>query len=136
MNMRKMSGVSDYFVIASGTSTTHTRAIADHIAGVVKAKGSRVWRIEGESDASWVLLDCSDVVAHVFLVDTRRFYDLENLWKKAPKESFKDSVRPQPRLQAKLKVKPKTKSKPKLKSKSKAASRKGTRSAAKRRKKS
>ena len=126
--MRKMSGVSDYFVIASGTSTTHTRAIADHVANVVRAKGSRVWRVEGLSDASWVLLDCSDVVAHVFLADTRRFYDLENLWKKAPKERFKDSVRPQPRL--------KTRPKPKAKPKAKAVSRKITKKTAKRRKKS
>ena len=128
MNMRKMSGVSDYFVVASGTSTTHTRAIADHIANVVKAKGSRVWRIEGLSDASWVLLDCSDVVAHVFLADTRRFYDLENLWKKAPKERFKDTGKPKVRI----KPKPKTKSKPK----SKARSRKIIKKIAKRRKKS
>ena len=126
--MRKMSGVSDYFVIASGTSTTHTRAIADHIAQVVKAKGSRVWRVEGLSDASWVLLDCSDVVAHVFLEDTRRFYDLENLWKKAPKERFKDSVR--------TKSRSKTKPKPKAKPKAKTVSRKITKKTAKRRKKS
>ena len=124
MNMRKVSGVSDYFVIASGTSTTHTRAIADHIADVMKAKGARVWRIEGLSDASWVLLDCSDVVAHVFLADTRRFYDLENLWKKAPKERFKDSVRPQPRPKTRTKLKAKT------------VSRKITKKTAKRRKKS
>jgi len=130
MNMRKMSGVSDYFVIASGTSTTHTRAIADHVANVVRAKGSRVWRVEGLSDASWVLLDCSDVVAHIFLADTRRFYDLENLWKKAPKERFKDSVRPQPKLKAK------TKPRFKVKAKAKAVSRKIKKKTAKRRKKS
>ena len=122
MNMRKMSGVSDYFVIASGTSTTHTRAIADHIALVVKAKGCRVWRTEGLSDASWVLLDCSDVVAHIFLADTRRFYDLENLWKKAPKECFKDNGKPKPR--------------PKPKPKAKAVPRKIKKKTAKRRKKS
>lgn len=130
MNMRKMSGVSDYFVIASGTSTTHTRAIAEHIANVVRAKGSRVWRVEGLSDASWVLLDCSDVVAHIFLADTRSFYDLENLWKKAPKEHFKDSVRPQPKLKAK------TKPRFKVKAKAKAVSRKIKKKTAKRRKKS
>ena len=104
--MRKMSGVSDYFVIASGTSVTHTRAIADHIAHVVKAKRGKVWRIEGLSDASWILLDCSDVVAHIFLTDTRRFYDLENLWKKAPKERFKDKVKPDTGLKSKAGVRP------------------------------
>ena len=126
MNMRKMSGVSDYFVIASGTSTTHTRAIAEHIAHVIKAKGLRVWRIEGLSDASWVLLDCSDVVAHIFLEDTRRFYGLENLWKKAPKERFKDIIKPKARAKTKAKAKPRLK----------AAPRKSTKKTAKRRKKS
>jgi len=132
MNMRKMSGVSDYFVIASGTSTTHTRAIADHIAHVIKAKGSRVWRIEGMSDASWVLLDCSDVVAHVFLADTRRFYGLESLWKKAPKERFEDSGKPKSKSKSKTKIKAKTRPK----SKSKAAARKSNKKTAKSRKKS
>jgi len=124
MNMRKVSGVSDYFVIASGTSTTHTRAIADHIADVVRAKGGRVWRIEGLSDASWVLLDCSDVVAHVFLADTRRFYGLENLWKRAPKERFEDDGRPK-------KAKTKAKTRPKA-----AARKRAKKKTAKRRKKS
>jgi ribosome-associated protein len=117
--MKKMSGVSDYFVVASGTSTTHTRAIADHIAGTIEAKGARVWRIEGATDASWILLDCGNVVAHVFLAETRRFYDLENLWKKAPKERFKEGGKPKARRKA-----------------TKPASRKPVRKTAKRRKKS
>jgi ribosome-associated protein len=118
MNMKKMSGVSDYFVIASGTSTTHTRAIADHVADTVRAKGARVWRIEGLSDASWVLLDCGDVVVHIFLPEKRSFYGLENLWKKAPKERFKES------------------GKPKARRKGKPASRKSVRKTVRRRKKS
>ena len=88
MKMKKVSGVSDYFVIASGSSTTQTRAIADHIEQVIMAKGERVRHIEGRREASWVLIDCTDVVAHIFLKDTRRFYDLESLWNKAPKERF------------------------------------------------
>jgi ribosome-associated protein len=86
MKMKKVSGVSDYFVIASGSSTTQTRAIADHVVQVMRAKGERVRHVEGLREASWVLVDCTDVVAHIFLKDTRRFYDLESLWNKAPKE--------------------------------------------------
>ena len=90
MNMKKVSGVSDYFVIASGGSTTQTRAIADHIVRVMKAKGERVRHVEGLREASWVLIDCTDVVAHIFLKDTRHFYDLESLWKKAPLLHWKE----------------------------------------------
>lgn len=87
--MRKMSSVCDYFVIASGTSTTHVSAIADSIEKTMKENGQRLWHIEGEREASWVLLDLSDVVAHVFLGDTRKFYGLEKLWKDAPQMRFR-----------------------------------------------
>ncbi len=88
--MRKISGVCDYFVIASGTSTTQVRAIADHIARILKDKGERLGHMEGEREALWILLDYSDVVAHVFLEETRRFYDLERLWGDAPQERFEE----------------------------------------------
>jgi ribosome-associated protein len=86
-----MSSVCDYFVIASGTSTTHVRAIADNIERRLKEKGQRVWHTEGEREALWVLLDCGDVVVHVFLDQTRRFYDLERLWADAPQTRFKEA---------------------------------------------
>ena len=85
MDMRRIPSVSDYFVIASGSSTTQVRAISDNIIEVLKAKGERVWHTEGAREALWVLLDCGDVVAHIFLEETRRFYDLEKLWGGAPK---------------------------------------------------
>jgi ribosome silencing factor RsfS/YbeB/iojap len=88
--MRKMLGVCDYFVISSGTSTTQVRAIADNIARRLREKDERVWRIEGEREGRWVLIDCGDVVAHVFLEQTRRFYDLESLWKLAPQARHKE----------------------------------------------
>ena len=91
IDMRKMSNVCDYFVIASGTSTTQVRAIADNIARRLKEKGQRVWHLEGEREALWILLDCADVVAHIFLDQTRRFYDLERLWAKAPRKRFKEA---------------------------------------------
>ena len=95
INLKKMSSVCDWFVIASGASTTQTRAIADHVVEKLKEKGERIGRgrIEGEREASWILLDCSDVVVHVFLDQTRRFYDLENLWAEAPQERFKETKR-------------------------------------------
>jgi ribosome-associated protein len=90
VDMRKMSGVCEYFVIASGTSTTQVRAIADNIARRLKEKDERVRHMEGEREGLWVLIDCQDVVAHVFFDKTRRFYDLESLWAAAPQARFRD----------------------------------------------
>ena len=90
IDMRKIPSISDYFVIASGTSTTQVRAIADHIEKTLRKAGERVWHSEGASEALWVILDCGDVLAHIFYEDTRRFYDLERLWGDVPQERFKE----------------------------------------------
>jgi len=107
-----MPSVCDWFVISSGTSTTHVRAISDNIIRKLKEKGQRPWHVEGESDASWMLIDYGDVVAHIFLEDTRRFYNLEKLWNEAPQESYKEKIRS-------VKVKPKSKKTTRLKAKRK-----------------
>ncbi|MDD5428112.1 MAG: ribosome silencing factor [Candidatus Omnitrophica bacterium] len=100
VKMKKMSSVCDYFVIASGTSTTHVRALSDNIIKQLKERGQPLWHSEGEREASWILLDFGDVVCHLFLEDTREFYNLEDLWKKAPQERFKE---PKPKTKPKKK---------------------------------
>ena len=104
--MKKMSSVCDYVVIASGTSTTHVRALSDNITRVLKEKGQSLWHIEGEREASWILLDFGDVVCHLFLEETRAFYDLEGLWSKAKQESFAE---PKPKKKKRVIRKKKTK---------------------------
>ena len=95
LDMRGIPSVSDYFVVASGSSTTQVRAISDNIADVLKERGERVWHIEGAREALWILLDYGDVVAHVFLEETRRFYALEKLWGGVPKKKLPEAkVRP------------------------------------------
>jgi len=91
--MRKIPSVCDYFLIASGTSTTHVRAISDSIVEKLEAKGERVWHTEGEREAFWILLDYGDVVAHIFQEETRRFYELERLWSDVPIKKFKEETR-------------------------------------------
>ncbi len=103
--MRKFPSVSNYFVIASGSSTTQVRAISENIVDRLKAKGERVWHIEGAREALWVLLDCGDVVAHVFLEETRRFYKLEKLWGGAPRKKPSKSSKAKPRARALLRSK-------------------------------
>jgi len=106
--MKKMSSVCNYFVIASGTSTTHVRAISDNIIKKLAERGQKAWHVEGEREASWILLDYGDVVAHIFLEDKREFYSLERLWADAPQEAFAESppkARPRSRPRPKRKVK-------------------------------
>jgi len=88
--MRKMSNVCDYFVIASGSSTTQVRAIADHIRVILRARDQKLYHAEGEREGSWLLLDYGDVVAHIFLEPTRKYYDLERLWADAPQSRFEE----------------------------------------------
>lgn len=88
-----MPSVADFFVIVSATSTTHARAISDSIIEKLKQKGERVWHVEGEREGSWVVLDYGDVVAHVFLENTRRFYNLEQLWGDAPQKRYGEPVK-------------------------------------------
>ncbi|GEM_PF-5993000 len=90
--MKKMSSVCDYFVIASGSSTTQVRAVADHIAAILEEKEARVRHIEGMREASWVLLDCGNVVAHIFLEETRIFYGLEKLWDRTPQRRISKKI--------------------------------------------
>ena len=104
MDMRKIPSVSDYFVVASGSSTTQVRAISDNIVDLLKEKGERVWHVEGAGEALWVLLDFGDVVAHVFLEETRRFYSLEKLWGSVPKKKLQEA-KAKPRAKARAKPK-------------------------------
>ena len=106
IKMRKISGICDYFVITSGTSTTQVRAVSDHIIRQLRGKGAKLRHIEGEREASWILVDFGDVVGHIFLEDTRRFYDLEELWAKAPQARFREPELPNRRHAKKAVKKP------------------------------
>lgn len=80
LDLRGLSDVADYFVIASGDSDTHTRAIAENILDRMKDDGFRPAGVEGLSSGRWVLLDFINVIAHIFLPHVRDFYQLERLW--------------------------------------------------------
>ena len=76
-----ISSVSDAIVIASGTSTRHVKALADNVAEEARKAGFRPIGVEGERDAEWILIDLGIVGVHVMLPTTRKFYDLESLWR-------------------------------------------------------
>ncbi|MGC8863605.1 MAG: ribosome silencing factor [Armatimonadota bacterium] len=77
----KRTLVADYFVIASGTSNTHIKAIADGLVIDGKSRGVKKDRIEGYKEATWVLVDYGDIVVHIFAPEERAYYDIESLWK-------------------------------------------------------
>lgn len=86
LDLRKISSMVDYFIVISGTSAVHTKAIAEDIVRKVREKGIRKWHIEGQSYGHWILLDYIDVVIHIFLEEERLYYKLESLWGDAPIE--------------------------------------------------
>jgi ribosome-associated protein len=104
LDVRAVSSVTDYFVIASGTSEPHLRAITDEITEKLKAEyGLRPQAVDGTLQTAWVVLDFFDVIVHVMRADVRERYNLEGLWGDAPQ------VKPRKKAKAKAKTKEKAK---------------------------
>ncbi len=89
LDLRKVGGFTDYFLLCTGQNTRQVGAIADAVEEAVKAEtGERPTLVEGRTHAEWVLLDYFSFVVHVFGKDTRAFYDLERLWGNAKRIEF------------------------------------------------
>ncbi len=84
LDLRGISGATDWFLVVTGNSDTHVRAIADHIIEEMKKSGSSPDHVEGLRAGRWVLIDYIDFVIHVFHPSARDFYQLERLWGDAP----------------------------------------------------
>ncbi|HUO52073.1 MAG TPA: ribosome silencing factor [Gemmatimonadaceae bacterium] len=80
LDLRRVSDATDCFVIASGTSDTHVRAIANHVMEEMRKEGVRPHHVEGLAQGRWVLVDYVDFVVHVFHPAMRQYYQLERLW--------------------------------------------------------
>lgn len=80
LEMKRLTTITDYFLITSGNSHIHTRAIAEAVKE--RLKKERIWidHIEGYEEGRWILLDYGEVVVHIFIEPLREFYGLENLW--------------------------------------------------------
>lgn len=84
LDVRDMTSVTDYMILASGTSKRHVQALVDNVAQKARAAGHRPAGVEGEDGGEWVLLDLEDALVHVMLPKVRAFYNLEKLWSLSP----------------------------------------------------
>ena len=85
LDLRDKSAMADYFIVCSGNSRPHTRAVAEAAYGYVKDHNLEVYSIEGKQEGAWVLLDIGIIVIHVMQASQREFYNLEQLWSHAQK---------------------------------------------------
>jgi ribosome-associated protein len=96
LDVRELSSVTDYFVLASGNSEPHLRAIVDEInESLAEEFDLRPRAIDGTFQAAWVVLDYFDVIVHVMRTDIRQRYDLETLWGDAPRVRSRKKAQPQ-----------------------------------------
>ena len=83
IDVREKTSITDFMVIASGTSSRHVKSLVDNVLEKVKEQGVRPLGSEGLDTGEWALLDLGDIVVHVMLPTARQFYDLERLWQGA-----------------------------------------------------
>jgi len=84
LDVSDMTTVTDWMIVASGTSSRHVQALIDNVSDKAKAVGHRPSGVEGEAGGEWVLLDLQDALVHVMLPKIREFYNLEKLWSITP----------------------------------------------------
>ena len=90
IEIKDLSTIGDYFVIASGSSNSQVKALSDAVEEAMSALGFEPRRIEGYQSAMWIVLDYYDVIVHIFYTEAREFYSLERLWSDAPQVDLSD----------------------------------------------
>jgi ribosome-associated protein len=91
LDVRGLSPVSDYLVLATGTSARQMRSVCDDLAEMAIERGNRALGQDGIEGQMWMLIDFVDVVVHVFSTEARQFYDLDNLWGDAQKVEWAEA---------------------------------------------
>lgn len=83
MDVRKLTSMTNYMIVASANSSRQAKAIADNVREKLKEKGFAIRGTEGEKDGEWVLVDLDDIIVHIMIPATRAYYNLEQLWGEA-----------------------------------------------------
>ncbi len=83
MEMGELVNYTEYFIIASGSSTRHAQAISDNVQNIINSCRSKPLGVEGEREGNWILIDWGEVVIHVFYHPVREFYELDKLYEEA-----------------------------------------------------
>ena len=86
MDLRKITTVTDFFIVCSGSTDVHVKAIADAVVENCRKEGIYIYQVEGYESLRWVLIDLVEIVVHVFQPQVRSYYQLERLWGDAPTE--------------------------------------------------
>ncbi len=92
LDLRQIASFTEYFVLCTGANVRQVGAIADSVEEQLRKVGKRPLHTEGYSSAEWILLDYGDFIVHIFSSASRRFYDLERLWRDAGKIEIKDET--------------------------------------------
>ena len=87
LDVGKITDITDFMVIASGTSNRHVKALVDQVVESAKAADNPPLGVEGRETHEWVLVDLGDVLVHLMQAETREFYDLERLWSELPSDT-------------------------------------------------
>ena len=89
IDLANKSSIADYMIIASGTSSRHIQALSEQVLEKFKNSGIKNCKIEGKESNDWKLIDCIDVIVHIFNPEKRKFYELEKMWSELiPKEKI------------------------------------------------
>ena len=92
MDVRKLTSMTNYMIVASANSSRQAKSIADNVREKLKEKGFAIRGTEGEKDGEWVLVDLDDIIVHIMIPTTRAYYNLEQLWGEA--EGRRSHIKP------------------------------------------
>lgn len=95
LEVRSVTALTEYMLLATGTSDTHLRALSDEVEKKMEEAGETAYHREGFRGDTWIVMDFSGVMVHIFTAETRKFYDLERLWGDAPVVPLDDILRPE-----------------------------------------
>ena len=93
LQVDKLTSITDYMVIVTGTSSTHVKALADEVISQTKQAGLNIIGVEGQSHAEWILVDIGSVIVHIMLAPVRALYNLEELWDFNPDDFDENPVK-------------------------------------------